>query len=210
MGRRAAVARWGIADIAFAVVVAGCLAGLAADASVGLPDFRSEIEIEMALVFAGMLVTVAGLLVFAAACMVILVSVFVVADADKLRSRRRAVVAAAVVAATLALAWGDVPVRIAFWASSGAFDELAAAVPPAAPGKTMPLYRQAGLYGVDAHASDAAGGRYFRVGSSSLLDTTSWGFCRNPHPDTSPFGAAGYSTTALGGGWHWFTANNDW
>lgn len=56
----------------------------------------------------------------------------------------------------------------------------------------------------------ANGGVYLRVSSSSLLETTSWGFCVRPHATTTPFGAAGYAKLALGDGWYRFTANDDW
>jgi len=66
VGRRAAVARWGIADIAFAVVVVAASRGLLPTRAWDCRTSGPRSEIEMALVFAGMLVTVAGLLVFAA------------------------------------------------------------------------------------------------------------------------------------------------
>ena len=74
-----------------------------------------------------------------------------------------------------------------------------------------PFERRLGIYHVDEYAKDPRGGVYFRVNSTAdMINIVSWGFAYQPNDEGSPFGNAHYSVHPLGGGWYWFTANDDW
>lgn len=73
-----------------------------------------------------------------------------------------------------------------------------------------PLDQWLGIYHVDEYAKDPRGGVYFRTGTNwSLFNTVSWGFVYQPNSQGSPFGDNDYVIRSLGGGWYWFTANDD-
>ena len=105
-----------------------------------------------------------------------------------------------------------VPRRIAFAASRSAFQRLVAEAPTSDHHGTA-LNKRLGIYRVDEYAADPRGGVYFRVHSSSDgigPDVMSYGFCHNPNPKSTPFGAAHYRVSWLGNGWYWFRASDDW
>lgn len=185
-----------------AVVISVCyLAALARVASVGPLTHLDFIEHMLLLGACGV--------AFAAAWIVFVIAILKAGGGEPRRPRTYALVYVAVGALVLVAIVGGAPRRVAFAYSRDAFDDLAkslASSPRVRP--TMPL--RAGLYSIDEYAVDAQGGMYFRVGSSSLVDVTSWGYCINPHPKRSPFGGSGYETTPVGGGWYWFEANDDW
>lgn len=121
-------------------------------------------------------------------------------------------IAAAIFTATGAAIVFYLPCRVAFACSRPAFDALVA---PAAPSRTggQTLNKRLGVYFVDEFATDPRGGAYFRVykGPDGFgPDTISYGFVHQPNPDGTPFGAKGYQTYPLGGGWYWFEASDDW
>ncbi len=102
-----------------------------------------------------------------------------------------------------------IPRRVAFAACRSSFQRLVdeGAV------NDREFNRRIGPYRIDECLVDERGGTYFRVYSSLDgigPDEMSYGFCHEPNPDGSPFGAADYQTFRLGNGWYWFRASNDW
>ena len=107
---------------------------------------------------------------------------------------------------TLVLLGLDVPRRVAFFASRGAFEAYAAQSPVQEYGAAE-LNQWLGVFWVDEYAADPRGGVYFRVFRTAVgigPDTMSYGFVRQPNPHGSPFGAAHYRYFPIGGGWYWF------
>lgn len=123
------------------------------------------------------------------------------------------------VAAVIAILFGTyillkkyVPRRIAFATSRSAFEQLVAQA-PASDCQGSTLDKRLGVYRVDEYAADPRGGVYFRVysGSDGIgPDVMSYGFCYNPNPEGTPFGAAHYRRFRMGNGWCWFRASDDW
>ena len=77
----------------------------------------------------------------------------------------------------------------------------------------LPLNRWFGSYYVDEYAVDSRGGVYFRTSTGPDgfgPDTVSRGFCLDPNPDGSPFGAKYYEPDSIGNGWYRFMVSNDW
>ena len=77
----------------------------------------------------------------------------------------------------------------------------------------IPLNRWFGSYYIDVYAVDSRGGVYFRTSSGPDglgPDTVSRGFCLNPNPEGSPFGAKYYKPEPIGDGWYKFEASNDY
>lgn len=102
-----------------------------------------------------------------------------------------------------------IPRRIAFSACHSSFQRIVdgGAV------NDREFNRGIGPYRIDECLVDDLGGTYFRVysGADGMgPDVMSYGFCYNPNPDSSPFGAAHYRTFRLGNGWYWFRASDDW
>jgi len=105
-----------------------------------------------------------------------------------------------------------VPRRIAFATSRSAFQQRVAQA-PTSDYNGRALNKRLGVYRVDEYAADPRGGVYFRVhsgGDGIGPDVMSYGFCYNPNPKGTPFGAAHYRIFRLGNGWYWFYASDDW
>ncbi|MEM1071593.1 MAG: hypothetical protein AAGB48_01575 [Planctomycetota bacterium] len=68
-----------------------------------------------------------------------------------------------------------------------------------------------GPFPIRSVARDHAGGVYIQTSEEpDMIDTTFYGFARDPEPETSPFGRADYQLEPLGGGWYVFRANDDY
>ncbi|HEY9646289.1 MAG TPA: hypothetical protein V6C88_07970 [Chroococcidiopsis sp.] len=111
-----------------------------------------------------------------------------------------------------------VPRRLAFALSRPAFEQWLfsdpplLAAPPFAPGEPQPPI-QLGAYVFDQAIADPRGGVYLRVnyhGDGLGPDILSYGFAYQPNLEGSPFGNASYQIYALGDGWYWFQASDDW
>jgi hypothetical protein len=145
-----------------------------------------------------------------------LTGVIILARKGKLRGIRIPWMRAAVV---LILLFGTyvvlklyVPRRIAFMASSAAFEQMVSQATPSGYQGT-PLNRRLGIYDVDEYASDPRGGVYFRTyqgGDGIGPDVMSYVFAHKPNRQGTPFGAAHYRVFRLGNNWYWFHASDDW
>jgi hypothetical protein len=111
----------------------------------------------------------------------------------------------------LALLWGDVPQRLAFWFSRPAFLPFVERTLAPRHGQTV-LDRKLGLYHVDLFAADPRGGIYFRTrGRRDGFggQVFSYGFAYKPNPMGSPFGDAKYHLAHLVGDWYGFAAMSE-
>jgi hypothetical protein len=116
------------------------------------------------------------------------------------------VLAAVVVIITLALLSGDAPLRVAFAATRGEWDQLQASVPPGAKrlaGGRVSIYR------VEDISTDPRGGVYFRTSSTGIgIGPTGWfaGFAYEPNSRGTPYGSHQYELHHLSGPWYAFSA----
>jgi hypothetical protein len=105
--------------------------------------------------------------------------------------------------------WWDVPRRLAFLPTRGAFESCLAGA-PAAYSSDHKFDRRFGMYHVDRLATDPRGGIYFRTRSSPdgfHASTMSYGFSHQPNPSGSPFGDEKYTLAHVVGDWYSFQAS---
>ena len=127
--------------------------------------------------------------------------------------RRWGLWSSAVMFATLALLWWNVPQRIAFACCAAGFREWTDDAPLAEFRGGEELGRWLGPYLVARYAADARGGVYFRTheGPDGIgPDTMSYGFAYRPNDEGTPFGNAHLRLRHLFGDWYEFAASNDW
>ncbi|MEM7811571.1 MAG: hypothetical protein AAF532_08860 [Planctomycetota bacterium] len=121
---------------------------------------------------------------------------------------------AVAVAVAAVLGFARVPMRVGFELSRRAFEFQSLDPPRRIGGRARPFTAgRIGLYSVDSWATDDGGGVFFRTGSHGDgigPDIVSYGFCVDPNPQSSPYGAAGYTLRDLGNGWYQFSASDDW
>lgn len=114
----------------------------------------------------------------------------------------------AIMLVTLALLVLNVPQRIGFALSKGAFESLLASLDVSIKGHVNVQHR-VGVYFVDKVDIDSRGGVFFRTRAVEPFlgfGVTSSGFAHQPRPDSLPLGATHYDSSPLGDDWHVFTA----
>ncbi len=200
---------WG--RVPLILLILACLAALTASAFPGVLEDMLHAAILLGIIF----VMLIGLPVGLVAALVLLVlwahGTFTVPRMGPLFWNQIAW-SVAVLTLTGLLIICNVPQRMMFAMVRPRFEELLAA-PKNEAGHGAPLNERVGPFWVDRCGVDPRGGVYFRThtGPDGLgPDEMSYGFCFQPNPKGTPFGAAHYGLRAVSPEWFSFAASNDW
>ena len=104
----------------------------------------------------------------------------------------------------------QVPRRGAFALSRSSFEQRLTTAPRTSNPQADNLNVRLGVYHVDTYAADPRGGVYFRVYSSVIPFSNSYGFVYQPNQEESPFGTDSYYFFHITDDWYWFSARHSY